>query len=236
MINLQGLQMINEMTKSTREEAVAKLLQNMEATAAEMRDLIIAAPPEELVGYIYAQRLIGSMNNDDESNLQDTAHNPDNAINETQFLLEYVHAVLASDPPPESVQFEEEKCAKLFELSNHLREQAVFFAMGSSADTQNEQFGSATADIEFQVKSTWVLLRGNRHQVLEGEFYRYVLAPHDEVLKEVYGVGATEIAAGFQELTNATREGHANAIDELVRQFESAQAFASAQKKPLEDQ
>lgn len=62
-----------------------------------------------------------------------------------------------------------------------------------------------TADIEFHAKSTWVLLRGNRYQVLEGELYRYVLAPHDDVLKEVYGVGATDIAAGFQDMADASR-------------------------------
>lgn len=79
------------------------------------------------------------------------------------------------------------------------------------------------------------MLRGNRYQVLEGEFYRYVLAPHDDVLKEVYGVGATEIAEGFQDMANATRSGHANAIEEMMKQFEAAQGFAAEQEKPLED-
>jgi hypothetical protein len=123
----------------------------------------------------------------------------------------------------------------LFALSSKLKEQAMFFAMGSSADTENEAFGADTADIEFHIKSTWVLLRGNRYQVLEGEFYSYVLTPHDDVLKEVYGVGATEIAEGFQDMANATRTGHANAMEEMKKQFEAVQNFAIGQEKPLKD-
>lgn len=159
----------------------------------------------------------------------------DDTINETQFLLEYVHAALASDAAPTEVEFDESQCAELFALSRKLREQAMFFAMASSADTENEDFGPDTADIEFHVKSTWVMLRGNRYQVLEGEFYRYVLAPHDDVLKEVYGVGATEIAKGFQDMANATRSGQANAMEEMMKQFEAVQGFAAEQKMPLED-
>ena len=94
---------------------------------------------------------------------------------------------------------------------------------------------SNTADIEFQAKSSWLMLRGNRYQVLEGEFYQYVLAPHDDVLKDIYGIGAIEIAEGFQQLANATRVGQANAIEEMMKQFQAAQDFAEKQNKPLED-
>jgi hypothetical protein len=97
----------------------------------------------------------------------------------------------------------------------------MFFAMFTSADTKDGVFGPDTADIEFRAKSTWVMLRGNRYQVLEEEFYRYVLAPHNDVLKEVYGVGAADIAEGFQAMANATRSGHADAIMEMRKQFEA---------------
>jgi hypothetical protein len=217
-----------------RKEAIANLLKDMERTAAAMRTLIIGMPPEELLGYIYAQRLMKNMAGIDQPSEEHDSIVPDDTINETQFLLEYVHAVLASDAEPDEVKFDEARCADLFALSSKLKEQAMFFAMASSIDTENEDFGPDTADIEFQIKSTWVLLRGNRYQVLEGEFYSYVLAPHDDVLKEVYGVGAIAIAEGFQDMANATRTGHADAAEEMMRQFEAAQKFALEQDKPLE--
>lgn len=216
-------------------DAVVALLKEMERIAADMRVLIVGMPPEDLLGYIYTQRLMSTMRGMDKTSSENENNGSDDTINETQFLLEYVHAVLASDIAPDVVEFNEAKCAELLALSNKLREQAMLFAMASSADTENQDFGPDTADIEFHAKSAWVLLRGNRYQVLEDEFYRYVLAPHDDVLKEVYGVGASEIAEGFQKMANDARTGQANATEEMMKQFEAAKAFASEHDKPLEE-
>ena len=207
----------------------------MEATAARMRALIVAMPAHDLLGYIYAQYMMKAVADHGSTEEQREADGPDDLINENQFLLEYVHAVLASDAAPADVTFDEPRCVELFELGRKLREQAMFFAMATSADTKNGVFGPDTADIEFRAKSTWVMLRGNRYQVLEGEFYRYVLAPHNDVLNEVYGVGALDIAGGFQAMADAMRSGQADAISEMMEQFEAAHAFATAQDKPLED-
>lgn len=79
------------------------------------------------------------------------------------------------------------------------------------------------------------MLRGNRYQVLEGEFYAYVLAPHNDVLREVYGVGSSDIAEGFQAMANSARSGHADAMSEMMKQFQEAQDFADANGKPMQD-
>lgn len=223
------------MNEINRQEAAASLLKAMEATAARMRDLIVAMPPHDLLGYIYAQHMMKAMAGQRAAQEKHETDSPDDLINEIQFLLEYVHAVLASNAAPAEMKFDEAQCTELFELGRKLQEQAMFFAMATSADTKDGIFGPDTADIEFHAKSTWLMLRGNRYQVLEGEFYRYVLAPHNVVLKEVYGVGADDIAEGFQAMADAARSGHADAIAEMMKQLEAAQAFATAQDKPLED-
>lgn len=192
-------------------------------------------PPHDLLGYIYAKRMMKAMADQSAADEQCKTDAPDDLINENQFLLEYVHAVLASDTAPANMTFDEAQCAELFELGRKLREQAMVFAMATSADTKDGIFGPDTADIEFHAKSTWVMMRGNRYQVLEGEFYSYVLAPHNDVLEDVYGVGAAYIAEGFQAMANATRSGHADASMEMMKQFEAAQTFAAAQDKPLAD-
>lgn len=223
------------MNEKKRNEAAASLLKDMEATSARMRELIVAMPPHDLFGYIYAQRVMKAMTDQRAAEEQCQMDTPDDLINENQFLLEYVHAILAADAAPADMAFDEAQCAELFELVRKLREQAMLFAMATSADTKDGIFGPDTADIEFHAKSTWVMMRGNRYQVLEGEFYRYVLAPHNDVLEDVYGVGAAYIAEGFQAMANATRSGHADATMEMMKQFEAAQAFAAAQDKPLAD-
>ncbi|MEP4191006.1 MAG: hypothetical protein ABJN51_08005, partial [Sneathiella sp.] len=220
------------MDEKKRKKVEASLLKEMQITAARMRELIVGMPPRDLLGYIYAQQMmqtIADQRNAVEDQLQESS--PE----DNQFLLEYVHAVLASDVAPDDIKFDEAKCTKLFKLSHKLREQAMFFAMASSAGTKTGSFGPDTADIEFRAKSSWIMLRGNRYQVLEEEFYRYVLTPHDDILKELYGVGADNIAEGFQAMANATRSGHVNAISEMMKQFEAAQNFADANEKPLED-
>lgn len=147
-------------TEQKRKEAVAILLNDMETTAANMRVLIVGMPPEDLLGYIYAQLMMKMMAGRGTTSAERDTNGPDDTINEIQFLLEYVHAVLSSDAAPAEVEFDEAQCAELFELNRKLREQAMFFAMASSADTENEDFGPYTADIEFQAKSTWTCSEG----------------------------------------------------------------------------
>lgn len=223
------------MDEIKRKETAASLLKDMGTTAARMRELIVSMPPHDLLGYLYAQYMMKAMAGQSAASEQHEANGRDDLINENQFLLEYVHAVLASDAPPADMTFDEAMCAELFELGRNLRQQAMFFAMATSADTKDGVFGPDTANIEFHAKTTWVMLRGNRYQVLEGEFYRYVLAPHNDVLKEVYGVGAADIAEGFQAMADAMRSGHADAFTEMTKSFEAVQSYAAAQNTPLED-
>jgi hypothetical protein len=223
------------MEEINRKHVAAALLKDMEASAARMREVIVTMPAHDLLGYIYAQRMMKAMADQGGVRKPGQAVGRDDLINENQFLLEYVHAVLASDVAPADMVFNEARCAELSELSRKLRQQALIYAMATSADTKDGVFGPNTAEIEFRAKSSWVVLRGNRYQVLEGEFYRYVLAPHDDVLREIYGVSATEVAQGFQAMANAVRAGHADAIALMTQQFEAAQAFAAAWGKRLEE-
>lgn len=222
-------------TEQELENAATDLLKSMKATATQIRDLIVAMPDKDLLGYIYAQYLMKAMGDQGTSSKDDVADSPEDILGENQFLLEYVHAVLASDAAPASLKFDEAKCIQLFELSRELKQQAMIFAMATSDPAKGGIFGPNTGEIEFHAKTTWIMLRGNRYQVLEGEFYDYVLAPHDDVLKEAYGVGSAEIAAGFQDMANASRSGQANAIEEIQKHQKAAIEFAMDQNKPLEE-
>jgi hypothetical protein len=232
---LEDIVLKSQTDEDKRKEAAAALMKEMEATAARMRELIVGMPPHDLLGYIYAQHMMKTMSEHDGAKAQREAQAPDDLINQNQFILEYIHAVLATHPAPETTEFSEEKCAELFKLSRELRDQAMFFAMATTADIKEGAFGPDTAKILFHSMSSWVLLRGNRYQVLEGEFYSYVLAPHDDVLRETYGVGATEIADGIQAKADALRTGQAFAIVEMMEQLQAAHAFAKAKGRPLEE-
>jgi hypothetical protein len=223
------------LNEKKRLEMVASTMKEMEALGRRMRNLIAAQPPLDLLGYIYAQHILRDYRKPEETERPKPADDPGALTNERQFLLEYVHAVLASIPAQDDTTFDEAACAELFECASKLKSTTMFHAMVSSTGTENGSFGPYTADIEFHAKSTWILLRGNRHQVLESEFYAFVLAPHDAALRETYGIGADEIATGFQDMANTVRTGQSDAIEKIAEQFGAAQAFAEAQGKSFEE-
>ena len=223
------------MGEKERKKAEESLLKDMQAIAGRMRELIVSMPPLDLLGHIYVQPILKSSADQSVASAGPTeADDLKDLDSQSQFLLEYVHAVLASDTAPDDLKFDESAYAELFELSRNLRDQAMSFAMVSSEGTKAGVFGPDTAMIEIWAKSSWVTLRGNRHYFVQGEFYRYVLAPHDDVLKEVYGVGADDIADGFQAMANVAFSGQGDANTEIKKHYQSTQACAGAHQKPLE--
>jgi hypothetical protein len=224
------------MNEEERLRVVASSLDEMQAIALRMRELIAAQSPMDLLGYIYAQQMMTAARESERADEepQDAAEARDQ-INERQFLLEYVHAVLVSSPSTEVQVLDERACAELFACVEKMMAAAMFHSMATSAGTTDGAFGANTADIEVRAKSAWILLRGNRYQVLEGEFYAFVLAPHDTALKETYGIGANDVAAGFQDMADAVRTGQMDAAQMMDKQLEAAQEYADKRAKPLKE-
>ena len=99
--------MNSTITEQDSTKAVANLLKDMEEIAANIRALILSMPPQDLLGYIYAQRMMKRLADSEATSEEHDNNGPDEQINEIQFLLEYVHAVLASDEAPEEVKFDD---------------------------------------------------------------------------------------------------------------------------------
>jgi len=223
------------MSEKNRLEMTRSTLEEMETLAARLRELIAAQSPRDLLGYIYGQRMLGALRdiNPVTDNQNDKPETQGDLINDTQFVLDYVHATLASTSERGDATLDEGACAEIFECATKLKTATMLYAMASSAGTEDGAFGPDTADMEFKAKSTWIQLRGNRYQVLEGEFYAFALAAQDDLLRETYGMGASGIAAGFQDMADAVRAGLANAAEEMARQHEAALAIADAQSRTL---
>lgn len=196
-------------------ESTRSSLENMKIDALSMRRIILGMPTKKLLGYIY-MKMRGSC--------------------DSQFLLEYVHATLVSEEDPDEVNFDEAQVQELLKLSRELKNKAMLVSIQSSIYTENRHFKDNTAEIEFYLKSKWVSIRGNRYQALEGEFYSYVLASHNDALEDAYGVGATKISEGFQDIASAFRMGITNAQEILKKQYKDYLNFATEQHgKPEQD-
>ncbi len=204
----------------------------MSITAQKIKSIVENMDEKNLIGYIYLRYI--SPKNCSRRTLFNNNEVFD-IFNANQFLLEYVHAILPSTKKQTDSEVDLTKTVELFSLSEKLRKQALAFAIHSSINTKNGIFGPNTGEVEFHAKSKWVMLRGNRYQVLEKEFYLYVLTPHDEALKEVYGASAAAIAEGFQAIANIGPSGLAMAYAELIEQAKAVQVHAAAKGISQED-
>jgi SEC-C motif len=189
----------------------------MERLSARIKELVLSLPPRELLGYIWSKATVSVMFAEDSDRAEHRTE-----LNTTQFVLEYVHAVLASFPPGNEGPFDERVCTELFEVAEELRGATFRYCMYRSLGIEDGIFGEKTGLMLQSVLSNWVLIRGNRYGVLEEEFYVFALEPHDEALREAYGIGAREIAGGIQAAVDALAGGHARAADRMEQLIEAA--------------
>lgn len=215
-------------------DLTAKAIDEVEALAGRLRELIASQPTKDLLAYIYSSLLLGSREDTDikSKGMASAKDKPKLArldIDNAQFLLEYVHAVLATTAPGSNAQLDEAACAEIADVAMRLKSKSMLLAMMLARQSSEAQFGSETKDLMFRALSNWILLRGHRHQVLEEEFFNLVLAPHDAALQRVYGVSASEIAKGIQALADSIRVGHMRAIEALHASMEDSKDFAEAQ-------
>lgn len=191
---------LDEGSKALREE--------LEQLSGKIVEVVLLQPPTGLLGYIWGQVFLGVVQ-DKRKGAKATRD-----FESYQFVLEYLHAVWSGNAgpyPAAGTALDEAKVEPLLSLFEEFRTKTLQYCLMSSLGERDTSLGKEFAELAFQAKSTWVVIRGHRHQVLEQEFFDFVLRPHDEALKAVYGIGASEVAAGMQRIADAFRAGMARA-------------------------
>jgi hypothetical protein len=186
---------------------------DMELIAARLRDLILSQPPRALIGFIWAEFSLRPMLEDDAGKEAQAA----------QFVLAYVHAVLASFDGEAAAGLDEAVCAEIVETANHLRDATQRYCDALAADGASAQVRWTEA----HALSDWISCRGPGHRAPEQEFFETVLAPHDEALRRSYGIGAAEIATGLQAAADAMRKGCARAVARIAEHAQVVSAMAA---------
>jgi hypothetical protein len=224
-----------EISDIKRREASDALRLEMEALSVRLKDLVLSQPPCLLLGYLWSELLMSVLEDNDtdiDSKKKNMGQRDCHLI-----ALEYVHAILScfEEPVEQLGEFREETAAEIQAIAERLRWVSLSFCMESSGLSDNSEFGDQTGQIEYNAKATWVLIRGNRYQVLEEEFFNFVLEPHDEALRRTYGVGARDVATGIQAIATSMREGFARAVEEIDRQRNLTSLLMDGQGISLED-
>ena len=201
----------------TADQAAAHLCVEMERESARARGLILRQPPKQLLGYVWSMHFLNIRGEMDE---QGEHYSPNKQmIDEMQFLLEFVHASwsCSREIADDRSKLSEAEVAEIFNTLEELRNTTMLYCMMKSRAIAVGAGDPRRGNVAFRAMASWVNLRGRRYQVLEEEFLSFVLRPHDEALRNCYGMGADEIAAGIQAIANSTRTGIADAVDRMDR-------------------
>ena len=187
----------------------------MEGLASRLKDLILSQPLNDLLGYLWCNLMLMALN--DSKTGYSRSYESERSKNALLFALEYLHAVFSCFDAQDSgsVNFQEGVAKEILDVAEKLREATMFYCMASSTPRQGAEFGDETGRVEYTAKITWAIIRGNRYQVLEEEFFRFILEPHNDALCRAYGIGSHELASGIQAITNSTREGFNHSFKEI---------------------
>jgi hypothetical protein len=198
----------------------ADVLTELKSTCAQIKELILTQCPQGLLGYLWS-RIFLSVFSRTESGADALAPVAD-AENTIVFAMEYVHAVTAADAsfPSEFQNADEDVANSLLVLCE--KAISLSFEYGFKATAK---LGAGDREkLEFQILTTWILIRGRRYPVLEEEFFTYVLTPHEEALQDIYGVSAAGVAKAIQAAANIQREGIHKAGESLRELMEETAA------------
>ncbi|MEJ8560143.1 hypothetical protein QTO30_02050 [Yoonia sp. GPGPB17] len=195
----------------------------------DIRSEILKHSPQQLIGGLWSMMLmslISKFDDDGDGSLPNVSADEKHVL----FAMEYLHATDAAEgvPGPETaLPVDETVLKELLELSEKAITHVFRFGLASMA----KQFGDKTANfhsLQSTILTNWVLIRGRRYQVMEEEFFSYVLQPHDDVIQELYGVSASKLSKEIQAAVTAIREGIDRARDEITQLMLETSDQASA--------
>lgn len=195
----------------------------------EIRSKILKHSPQQLIGGLWStmlMSLISKFDDDGDGSLPNVSADEKHVL----FVMEYLHATYAAEGVPDAeaaLPVDETVLKELLELSDKAISHVFRFGFGSMA----KQFGDKTANfhsLHSTILTNWVLIRGRRYQVMEGEFFSYVLQPHDDVIQELYGVSASNLSGEIQAAVSAIREGIDRARIEITQLMLETSDQASA--------
>ncbi len=240
MSNLYGTKLIeveSSLTTPIDAESPEAVLLELRETCQKMRELISGRLPQALIGYLWAQvltSLIGRHSPDQDGDGLPSVSSKENAI---LFAMEYIHATIATDGIPEKpVAFNEGVAQEIIKLAGNAIALSFQHGFVSTIKDDDEASELEIKDhrLAFQIMSNWVMIRGRRYQVLEQEFFSYVLAPHDAKIQEVYGVSSDFIAQEIQKVANAPRTGFDDARIRMIDIMASVDVVAGETGQPFE--
>ncbi|MHC4437016.1 MAG: hypothetical protein ACYS3S_06635, partial [Planctomycetota bacterium] len=135
-------------------------------------------------------------------------------------MLDYVQSIIASTPGPYSKResFDQAGWESLYESIKTLYGKLTpWFQIARSAflEASDKNYDAEYDSFCVQAEMLWVNVRGDRYSVHEIPHLQDLLTPHDEVVKELFGISTEEFAGGIEKLQFALTYGLGDTLKEM---------------------
>lgn len=151
-------------------------------------------------------------------------------------MVDYLQSIIASTPPAEKriKTVDQETFAKLESLVNGLFQEMGSYFISRSAHERNTNPDYEPGYDKFYTSAQmhWCMVRGDRYQAHEIAHHTAILAPHDEVLQELFGVTTSELVNGVQAILTTMMSGIQTSCSDM-KEFQKV--TTDALKKRIEE-
>ena len=219
------MMMRNDMTPSEYKEFRAKMAKDFPRYCKEI-DTIVSNIREQVrnfdplillqCGYFNCVRLLAEKKSESEYGLEEAY---------SLRMLDYVQSVIVSTPGPydTSEACDQEAWDKLCEAVKALYVKLTpWFQIMRSAflEANEEEYDAEYDSLYAQAEMLWLNVRGDRYSVHDIPHLHDLLAPHDEVFKELFGVSSGNFVDGMASMQSALTFGLGHALEEM-REFQN---------------
>jgi len=190
-------------------------------------DKVRKLPPDELLKRAYWEMAAHHMNIDSEIKIDQEA-----AI--SLRMVDYIQSIIASVKPAESIQeiVAEEDWQQLRALIKDLFSLVNFeYQICRSASTRksNPHYNRDFDKYYFKAQLYWCNIRGHQYIVHGIPFFRSLLLPHNEVLKELFGISSEELIDAIQKIQDSLTFG----IDKLMKDLKQFQKITTKELEKI---
>ena len=144
--------------------------------------------------------------------------------NKISRMTEYVQSILVSTEN-HYVECDEDPSAEFFALQADIEKlydsiNEFYFYWGACLKDWHPEYDDDTIKEIVEAQMLY-LVRGNRYQIHEIEYYEKLLGIHDDEFRSAYGLSATEILDGIKKLQHALSQGKFDAFNKFGAMFDS---------------
>lgn len=217
--NLMSQEQHQEFVKSAAERYPI-ICEEIDGLVKDIRSLVCQCPPLYLLQVAYQEHFMHMVGKKSESSLN-------HADNMSRIVLEYVQSILASTIVTYEGEFHQnhwkeikKKTDELYSLLNPYYHIAHTAHQKSNNDRYDPEFD------EYYVKAQmlWSTVRGNRYSKHEIPHHSDLLQPHQEIIKEVFGIEVEDLLVGLEKIIMSLSRGIGDAAEVAFGIYDQARA------------